>query len=612
MKEVKKLKLRPFTKWCVSIGAIPSAFSNAYDLEEQMLFLYKFLRDSVIPAVNNNAEAVEEVQRLMEELQNYINTYFDNLDVQEEINNKLDEMAESGELTEIISAYLNTKAILTFVNVEGLKESTILKNGCVAKTLGYYDFNDGGEATYKIREVRNTDVVDNMFILSLENSNLVAELTTQELYIEQVGALSNAQFDNSEIIQKAVDYCITNNIPLKSVGGKSYLINESINLNDKIDIDFNGSEIITNSAIDMIVFNHAEGEEYQGYLKNIVINMNSVATKGIYGIRLIKKTISGIVIKNISNIGYHIIKGHEVIFENSHLYGVGTESIGLQLDKGDCHYKDIIMIDVHTAIVSNSLNFFSRIHAWIKTKELIGGSIFMRCSTATSNLLNQCYSDTYQYGFYIESDSRVKLVEHNNYNNQAIMDSSVMSEIENIYFLYYTDPSYSSRTSITNSVIAGLTGNDGSKANFTNLDSNDIYLFCDTATRIANFKSNFKANIKKITELLDSKFSVASNYKNQLNRIEGTASINLRLQATQSITGAQEITAFNVDEHFRPITESSLLIPVTDSSYNLKTYVFGYITESGNVIIRIPAGTTINTNDRLHFNKSYISVSSQT
>ena len=36
----------------------------------------------------------------------YINDYFDNLDVQEEINNKLDEMAESGQLTEIISLYL--------------------------------------------------------------------------------------------------------------------------------------------------------------------------------------------------------------------------------------------------------------------------------------------------------------------------------------------------------------------------------------------------------------------------------------------------------------------------------------------------------------------------
>ena len=41
------------------------------------------------------------------ELQNYINNYFDNLDVQEEINNKLDEMVENGELESILINYFN-------------------------------------------------------------------------------------------------------------------------------------------------------------------------------------------------------------------------------------------------------------------------------------------------------------------------------------------------------------------------------------------------------------------------------------------------------------------------------------------------------------------------
>lgn len=40
-------------------------------------------------------------------LQNYVNNYFDNLDVQEEINNKLESMAQSGELTELIRNYVD-------------------------------------------------------------------------------------------------------------------------------------------------------------------------------------------------------------------------------------------------------------------------------------------------------------------------------------------------------------------------------------------------------------------------------------------------------------------------------------------------------------------------
>ena len=57
-----------------------------------------------------NEELVEEnvtnLYNAYVSLQNYVNDYFANLDVQEEINNKLDEMAESGELSVLIGAYV--------------------------------------------------------------------------------------------------------------------------------------------------------------------------------------------------------------------------------------------------------------------------------------------------------------------------------------------------------------------------------------------------------------------------------------------------------------------------------------------------------------------------
>lgn len=40
-------------------------------------------------------------------LQNYVNDYFDNLDVQDEINNKLDEMAQDGTMTNLIKGYVD-------------------------------------------------------------------------------------------------------------------------------------------------------------------------------------------------------------------------------------------------------------------------------------------------------------------------------------------------------------------------------------------------------------------------------------------------------------------------------------------------------------------------
>ena len=110
-------------------------------------------------------------------MKNYVEHYFDNLDVQEEINNKLDEMAESGELEELIAAYINTNALICFDTVSDLKAAENLVEGSFAKTLGFYNVNDGGEATYKIRKITNDDIVDEMFIIEVNDpqNELIAE-----------------------------------------------------------------------------------------------------------------------------------------------------------------------------------------------------------------------------------------------------------------------------------------------------------------------------------------------------------------------------------------------------------------------------------------------------
>ena len=58
--------------------------------------------NKIIEKVNQAGEQTENLTNAFIELQNYVNDYFENLDVQEEIDNKLDEMAESGELQNII------------------------------------------------------------------------------------------------------------------------------------------------------------------------------------------------------------------------------------------------------------------------------------------------------------------------------------------------------------------------------------------------------------------------------------------------------------------------------------------------------------------------------
>lgn len=97
------INLNPFARFCCTIGNLPTSYMTSLTYEEQLMWLCDYLQNTVIPAVNNNAECVKELQELYVKLKNYVDNYFNNLDVQKEINNKLDKMAEDGTLDKIIN-----------------------------------------------------------------------------------------------------------------------------------------------------------------------------------------------------------------------------------------------------------------------------------------------------------------------------------------------------------------------------------------------------------------------------------------------------------------------------------------------------------------------------
>ena len=90
-------------KFCYTIGMLPTSYKASMTYEEQLVAIGQYLEETVIPALNNNAEAVVELQNLYIELKNYVDDYFNNLDVQDEINNKLDEMTQNGTLLKLLS-----------------------------------------------------------------------------------------------------------------------------------------------------------------------------------------------------------------------------------------------------------------------------------------------------------------------------------------------------------------------------------------------------------------------------------------------------------------------------------------------------------------------------
>ena len=126
------------------------------------------------------------------------------LDLQEEVNNKLDEMAESGQLGDIIGVYLQTTALWTFDNVADMKQSSNLVNNSFAKTLGFYTPNDGGMATYKVRTKTESDTPNEMNLIAIGDT-LVAELILNDVAnIKQLGAKGDNTTDTASAFNLAV------------------------------------------------------------------------------------------------------------------------------------------------------------------------------------------------------------------------------------------------------------------------------------------------------------------------------------------------------------------------------------------------------------------------
>ncbi len=112
-------------KFCFTIGMLPTSFKESLTYEEQILCIGNYLETTVYPAINNNANALKELQQLFIDLKDYVDHYFDDLDIQEEINNKLDEMIEDGTLDEIINQQIFGELNTRIDNISSLLNKTI-------------------------------------------------------------------------------------------------------------------------------------------------------------------------------------------------------------------------------------------------------------------------------------------------------------------------------------------------------------------------------------------------------------------------------------------------------------------------------------------------------
>lgn len=123
-------KIQPFKIWCQKV--LPNVYDDSLSYYEYLCKMNEYLNE-VIEQMNTLTEAEEDFQEAMNsawdsyktnlngewadykdalnavwaEYKNYIDNYFANLDVQQEINNKLDVMASDGTLDALLLPYFN-------------------------------------------------------------------------------------------------------------------------------------------------------------------------------------------------------------------------------------------------------------------------------------------------------------------------------------------------------------------------------------------------------------------------------------------------------------------------------------------------------------------------
>ena len=239
-----------FVSYCATL--IPTVFDDSMSYYEALCHL--------VAIVQSNSEITNQFIDKVNELDKYVKTYFDNLNLQPQIDHKLDEMAEAGTLQEIMGAYLNASAVWGFDSVADMKSATNLINGSYAKTMGYHAKNDGGGAVYRIRDIASEDITNEMTLVAIGDA-LVAELIIEdEINVLQCGLYADGETDNATLMTNLLAIVPEHSTLYFPAG--SYQFNSTVTFTKEVNIHCDGT-LVSNNARPMFLLEHLKNCKFE-------------------------------------------------------------------------------------------------------------------------------------------------------------------------------------------------------------------------------------------------------------------------------------------------------------------------------------------------------------
>lgn len=276
------------------------------------------------PFLEDDFDALTDYELFCKLLGYVKKVHIDNERFINQITVKLEQMYNEGKFDSLIEEIVNLQALFIYNAVSDMKSATNLVNGSHAKTLGYYSINDGGESYYLIRTKTNDDVIDDIFIVSLSDNDLVAELLVKDRLINvKQGGVTGSNLDNNTnklaiIFSKGYDmyfpigtYNIDNSLTLTS----HKIYGENSNSTIIKFIGLSNSALITsnnlsNVEIRNIKFDFGDLQDelvtYINLFNTTGLNISNCEFKGGYGSQLRLNGSSNVLIENCN---FHDILG---------------------------------------------------------------------------------------------------------------------------------------------------------------------------------------------------------------------------------------------------------------------------------------------------------------
>ena len=201
-----------------------------YDSAMPYTNIHELNLDWVIKVVKEYLAKVDTLEIDFNDLKNYVDNYFESTDFAQLVNDKIDELVDSGDFTTMFATYTTR----IYDTVSQMVADTLLVDGSHAQTLGYYNANDNGGAKYLIMSTTPTGYYETL------SNGLYAELIMEdEMNVEVFGAYGDGATDDSTALATAMLYA--NKIMFSP---KTYLFSTQIFFKEYKDVYLVGNNTI--------------------------------------------------------------------------------------------------------------------------------------------------------------------------------------------------------------------------------------------------------------------------------------------------------------------------------------------------------------------------------